>query len=114
MHYGHTNAEQYKWITIKVNQLRVILVNFDILTLESHAKRPCYFSVPTFFIVILSGVRLSSLGTAATIGLLYQPQMIDDGDCGATWWNENWQRKPKYSEKNLPQCHFVHHKFPMT
>jgi hypothetical protein len=32
---------------------------------------------------ILSEVRLSPLGTAATIGLLYQPQMIDDGDCGA-------------------------------
>jgi hypothetical protein len=28
-------------------------------------------------------VRLSPLGTAATTGLLYQPQMIDDGDCGA-------------------------------
>jgi hypothetical protein len=33
--------------------------------------------------LILSGVRLSPLGTAATIGLLYQPRMIDDGDCGA-------------------------------
>jgi hypothetical protein len=32
-----------------------------------------------FFIIILSGVRLSPLGTAATIGLLYQPQMIGDG-----------------------------------
>jgi hypothetical protein len=29
-----------------------------------------------------SGVRLSPLGTAATTGLLYQPQMLDDGDCG--------------------------------
>jgi hypothetical protein len=27
-------------------------------------------------------MRLSPLGTAATTGLLYQPQMIDDGDCG--------------------------------
>jgi hypothetical protein len=37
------------------------------------------------FVIILSGVRLSPLGTAATAGLLvlYQPQMIDDGDCGA-------------------------------
>jgi hypothetical protein len=35
------------------------------------------------FFFILSGVRLSPLGTAATTGLLYQPQMIDDGDCGA-------------------------------
>jgi hypothetical protein len=33
-----------------------------------------------FFIIILSGVRLSPLGTAAAIGLLYQPRMIDDGD----------------------------------
>jgi hypothetical protein len=36
-----------------------------------------------FFFIILSGVRLSPLGTAATTGLLYQPQMVDDGDCGA-------------------------------
>jgi hypothetical protein len=34
-------------------------------------------------IIIISGVRLSPLGTAATTGLSYQPQMIDDGDCGA-------------------------------
>jgi hypothetical protein len=33
---------------------------------------------------IISGVRLSPLGTAATTGPLYQHQMIDDGDCGAT------------------------------
>jgi hypothetical protein len=36
-----------------------------------------------FFFIIVSGVRLSPLGTAAAIDLLYQPQMIDDGDCGA-------------------------------
>jgi hypothetical protein len=35
------------------------------------------------FFIVLSGVRLSPLGTAATTGLLYQPPMIDDGDCGA-------------------------------
>jgi hypothetical protein len=34
-------------------------------------------------VVVISGVRLSPLGTAATTGLLYQPQMIDDSDCGA-------------------------------
>jgi hypothetical protein len=34
------------------------------------------------FFIIVSGVRLSPLGTAATTGLLYQPQMMDDGDCG--------------------------------
>jgi hypothetical protein len=36
-----------------------------------------------FIFIITSGVRLSPLGTAATTGLFYQPQMIDDGDCGA-------------------------------
>jgi hypothetical protein len=36
-------------------------------------------------IIILSGVRLSPLGTAATTGSLYQPQMIHDGDCGAIY-----------------------------
>jgi hypothetical protein len=33
--------------------------------------------------IILSGVRLSRLATAAIIGVLYQPHIIDDGDCGA-------------------------------
>jgi hypothetical protein len=35
------------------------------------------------FFFIFNRVRESPLGTAATIGLFYQPQMIDDGDCGA-------------------------------
>jgi hypothetical protein len=34
-------------------------------------------------IITIGGVGLSPLGTAATSGLLYQPQMIDEGDCGA-------------------------------
>jgi hypothetical protein len=36
-----------------------------------------------FVIIILNGVRLSPLRTVGTTDLLYQPQMIDDGDCGA-------------------------------
>jgi hypothetical protein len=38
-----------------------------------------------YYYIIISGVRLSSLGTAATTDLLYHPQMIDDDDeeCGA-------------------------------
>jgi hypothetical protein len=36
------------------------------------------------FFFILSGVRPSLLGTAATIGLLHEPQTMEDGDCGAT------------------------------
>jgi hypothetical protein len=34
-------------------------------------------------IIIIGGVRLSPIDTAAIIGLFYQLQMIDDGDCGA-------------------------------
>jgi hypothetical protein len=34
-------------------------------------------------IIIISGVGLSPQGTAATSGLLYKPQVIDEGDCGA-------------------------------
>jgi hypothetical protein len=42
----------------------------------------------------------SPLGTAATTGLLYQPQMIDEGDCGAICGmkigrgNRSTRRKP--------------------
>jgi hypothetical protein len=45
-------------------------------------------------------VRLSPLGSAATTGLLYQPRMIDDGDCGAIGGmktdrgNRSTRRKP--------------------
>jgi hypothetical protein len=58
-------------------------------------------------IIIISGVRPSTLGTSATTGLLYQPQMIDDVDCGAISGmtigrgNRSTRRKPV-------QCHFVH------
>jgi hypothetical protein len=34
-------------------------------------------------IIIINGVGLSPLGTAATSDLLYKPQMIDEGDCVA-------------------------------
>jgi hypothetical protein len=35
------------------------------------------------FIIIISGAGQSPLGTVATSGLLYEPQMIDEGDCGS-------------------------------
>jgi hypothetical protein len=28
------------------------------------------------------------------------------------WWNEDWQGKPKFSEKTCPSVTFVHHKIP--
>jgi hypothetical protein len=48
---------------------------------NGHRNSLPYSSV--FFLIILSVVRLSPLGTAATTGLFYQPQLIDDGDCEA-------------------------------
>jgi hypothetical protein len=35
------------------------------------------------YIIILSWMRVSPLGTAATTGLLYNSQITDDGDCEA-------------------------------
>jgi hypothetical protein len=52
-----------------------------------------------FVLVSLGGVRLSPLGMSATLGLLYQPRMIDD-DYGAVGrmriggGNRNTRRKP--------------------
>jgi hypothetical protein len=70
--------------------------------------RGIYYSV-----IILSGVRLSPLGTVATTGLLYQAQMIDDGDYGAIG-GMKIGRGNRSTRENLPQRHFVHHKSHMT
>jgi hypothetical protein len=60
-------------------------------------------------IIIFSGVGLSPLGTAATSGLLYKPQMIDEGDCGAIGGmkigkgNRSTRRKPAPAPLCPPQ-----------
>jgi hypothetical protein len=51
---------------------------------ESHYCLSLILTTPRLFFFIISGVGLSPLGTAATSGPLYKPQMIDEGDCGAT------------------------------
>jgi hypothetical protein len=51
----------------------------------------------------MSGVRMSPLGTAATTGLFYQPQMTDDGECGATGGMKTGRGKPAPSPLCLPQ-----------
>jgi hypothetical protein len=56
-----------------------------------------------------SGVGLSPLGTAATSGLLYKPQMIDEDDCGAIGGikigrgNRSTRRKPTSAPLCPPQ-----------
>jgi hypothetical protein len=61
------------------------------------------FSVRGTMCVCLSvphGMRLSPLGSAATTGLLYQPQMIHDDECGPVGGmrigrgNRSTRRKP--------------------
>jgi hypothetical protein len=59
--------------------------------------------------IILSGVRLSPLGNAATTGLLYQSQMIYDGDCGAIG-RMRMGRGNGSTRIKLPQRYSVHHK----
>jgi hypothetical protein len=59
--------------------------------------------------IIISGVGLSPLGTAATSGLLYKPQMIDEGDCEAIGGmrigrgNRSTRRKPAPAPLCPPQ-----------
>jgi hypothetical protein len=53
------------------------------------------------------------MGTAATTGLLYQHQMIDDCDCRAVG-GIKIGRETEVLGEDLSQHHFVHHKSHMT
>jgi hypothetical protein len=51
-------------------------------------------------------VRLSPIGTSATTCPIVP---VPDDRCWSVWssrWNENWQEKPKYSEKTCPSITF--------
>jgi hypothetical protein len=82
------------------------------LHLGSNVDKINEFIKILFFIIIISGVGLSPLGTAATSGLLYKPQMINKGDCGAIdgikigRGNRSTRRKPAPAP--------VHYKSHMT
>jgi hypothetical protein len=96
---------------------RPVHLSQDLTTTGEVKARAALDETPNFrqflTFLILSGVRLSPFGTAATIVLLYQPQMIDDGDCGAIGGmkigreNRSTRRKPT-------QCHFIHNKSHRT
>ena len=51
--------------------------------------------------IILKGRQIISLPGAPTC---LRPALVGH------WWNEVDTGKPKYAEKSLSQCHFVHHK----
>jgi hypothetical protein len=49
------------------------------------------------------GVRLSPLGTSGANWPIV-PAPEDKWWMWSSWWNENWQGKPKYSEKTCPSA----------
>jgi hypothetical protein len=63
------------------------------------------------------GPRSRCYGHTAALMLIVQPCDVSDYFFFSFFhvmehrWNEIDRGKPKYSEKNLSQCHFVHHKF---
>jgi hypothetical protein len=62
------------------------------------------FIIIIIIIIIISGVRQTeTLGTAATIGLLYQPLMIGDGDCGEIGGKKIGKGKPAPAPLSPPQ-----------
>jgi hypothetical protein len=65
----------------------------------------CFLHDPQFFFLFLSwgGVRLSPLGMSANI-LPIVPAPDDRWWVWSSRWNENWQRKPKYSKKTCPSA----------
>jgi hypothetical protein len=68
------------------------------------------------------GPRNRSYGRTAALRLIVQPCAEDERKMISFFiffqvmehrWNEIDRGKPKYSEKKLSQCHFVHHKSHM-
>jgi hypothetical protein len=90
------------------NTVLVVIVSLRLMcvtvTPRTDGKRALAWPWPFF-----SGVGLSPLGTAATSGLLYKPQMIDEGDCGAIGGmkigreNRSTRRKPAPAPLCPPQ-----------
>jgi hypothetical protein len=63
-----------------------------------------------FFQIRVVTMKLYATGTLITIG-----PIVPDPDEKWVWsssWNENWQGKPKYSDKTWHQFYFAHHRIP--
>jgi hypothetical protein len=64
-----------------------------------------------FFNIILSGVSLSPISTAAITGFFYQPQMMVIVEQLVEW---RLTGETEVLGENLPHRNFVHHKSHMT
>jgi hypothetical protein len=75
-----------------------------------------YFTMHTFFFYLLKGPAADATDAPQPWRFIGQPYEEDDEVFSDFPFliehrlNETDRRKPKYSEKNLSQCHFVHHK----
>jgi hypothetical protein len=94
-----------------MNRVEINLLNAEVMTIYGHLA--VQLQIILFFFIIISGVRLSPLDTVSTTGLLYQPEMIDNGDCGTIVGMKIGMETEVLGE-NLPQCHSVQHRSRMT
>jgi hypothetical protein len=76
-------------------------MHFYIMFLIPHGYEPFNYRIISFifFFCYWGG----TFGSAATAGLLYQPQMIGDGDCGEIGGNRSTRRKPASAALCPPQ-----------
>jgi hypothetical protein len=94
----HKRYGEIRWLNEKAICFSETLINIY------QIRRP-----HTIITIIISGVRLSSLHTAAATLLSDQPPMIDEGDCGATGGmkidngNRSTRRKPAPAPLCPPQ-----------
>jgi hypothetical protein len=79
--------------------------NAQRLNVKAEGSHNCHRTIKPFFFNLCGG----TLGTAATTGLLYQPQMIGDGDRGEIGeikigrGNRSTRRKPALAPLRPPQ-----------
>jgi hypothetical protein len=90
-----------------------------LVTVYQNTRRPIpensndYYNLRFFILFFFYYLVCEAIGTAATPGLLCQPRMIGDGDCGEIGGMKIGRGTEELGE-SLPQGHFVHHKYHMT
>jgi hypothetical protein len=89
-------------------------IRINKLIVEIADRTSTYTEFITFFIFFITGGVGLSPWYCGHFGLLYKPQMIDEDDFWSNWWNENWQGKPKCSEKTYPSATLTTTKSHMT
>jgi hypothetical protein len=87
------------------NAYKIIVLKPEGKSLYEGPRRRCEDNVKTLF-MSMGWEYVSELRPPTDLLLI--PQIVYD--YGDTRWNDTDGRKPKNSEKNLSQCHFVHHK----